>query len=115
MTTLATTSIIDGQLDMLALVADESTPLGKLHAADFRLSCESVADDDGWVNPNLVAAHLRARFGDINPRAYSAMWAGACGKNGFMDTHRDVLVPIDGTNSRGNSNKSVPMRRLRDH
>lgn len=113
MTILGTHSILDGQLDMLALVADESSPLGKLHAADFRASCESVADAEGWVNPNLVAAHLRARFGEINPRAYSAMWAGACGKNGFMDTHRDVLVPIDGTHSKGNAGKSVPMRRLR--
>lgn len=114
MTTLAAIPVMDDQLDLLSLVSDNDTPLGKLHAADFEQACRAVADVDGWVNPNLVSAWLHARWGEIDPRSYAAKWAPACGPKGFMDTHHDVQVPIDGRHSRGNQNKSVAMRRLRD-
>lgn len=113
MTQLAAIPVCDDQLDLLTLVADNATPLGKLHRADFEEACRAVADADGWVNPNLVSAWLHARFGEINPRAYSAAWSSACGPNGFMDTHREIQVPIDGKHSRGNGGKTLPMRRLR--
>lgn len=113
MTTLASIPVCEDQLDLLSLVADAQTPLGALHASDFRSACEAVADADGWVDPNLVSKHLHDTFGEVNPRWYSAQWAGACGKNGFMDTHREVLVPIHAARSKGNGNKSMPMRRLR--
>lgn len=100
-------------MDELPFPSDESSPLAKLHAADFEEACRAVADDAGWVNPNLVSAWLRAKWGEVDPRSYSGAWAGACGRNGFMDTHREVQVPIDGRHSKGNGNKSLPMRRLR--
>lgn len=112
MTTLATTPVCDDQLDLLDAIADTQTPLGSLHAADFRTACEAVADDQGYVNPNLVSAWLHARFGEINARSYSARWAGACGPKGFMDkTTRPV--PIDPTHSLGNGGKTTVYRRLR--
>lgn len=115
MTTLATTPVCDDQLDLLDAIADTETPLGSLHAADFREACEAVADADGWVNPNLVSAWLHARWGEIRPRWYSAMWSSSCGsKNGFMDK-TDRPVPIDPKHSRGNGNKSTVYRRLRSH
>ena len=113
MTTLATHDLDPNQLDLLAAIADNESPLGSLHASDFRAACEAVADSDGWVDPNLVSKRLHDTFGEISPRWYSAQWAGACGKNGFMDTHREVLVPIHAARSKGNGNKSLPMRRLR--
>jgi hypothetical protein len=109
---LSAIPVCDDQLDLLTLVADNDTPLGRLHRDDFEAACRAVADDNGWVNPNAVSAWLHARFGEINPRAYSAAWAGACSKNGFM-SKTDAWVPIDGEHSRGNSGKSVRMRRLR--
>lgn len=112
MTTLATTPVDPDQLDLLDAIADTETPLGSLHADDFRTACEAVADSQGFVNPNLVSAWLHARWGEINPRAYSARWAGACGPKGFMDK-TDRLVPIDPTHSRGNGNKATVYRRLR--
>lgn len=111
-THLAATPILPGQLDLLNEVADTSSPLGTLHASDFRAACESVADDMGWVDPNKVSKYLHERFGEINARAYSAQWAGACGKNGFL-VKLDRLVDIDPTHSRGNGGKRVHYRRLR--
>ncbi len=113
MTTLAATPVCDGQLDLLNAIADNTSPLGRLHRDDFEQACRAVADDARWVNPNLVSAWLHTRWGDYSPNWYSAQWAPACGPNGFMDTHEDFLVPIDGRHSRGNQNKSVAMRRLR--
>lgn len=110
---LASVPVCDDQLDLLSAIADTVTPLGKLHAEDFEQACRAVATNDGWVNPNLVSAWLHARWGDYSPNWYSAMWAPACGPNGFMDTHEDFQVPIDGKHSRGNQNKTVAMRRLR--
>jgi hypothetical protein len=112
MTTLAAHDLDPNQLDLLQLVADNETPLGRLHRDDFEAACRAVADDAGWVNPNLVSAWLHARWGEIDPRWYSAQWAPACGPKGFMDK-TDVRVQIDATHSRGNGNKDVVYRRLR--
>ncbi len=114
MTILSAQPVDPDQLDLLDAIADTQTPLGSLHADDFRTACEAVADDDGWVNPNLVSAWLHARWGEVPSNWYAAMWSSSCGKrNGFMVTHRDRQVPIDGRYSKGNANKTVPMRRLR--
>lgn len=113
MTTLATQDLDPNQLDLLSLVADNVTPIGTLHRDDFKAAClEDGRRHEGWVNPNRVSAILHARFGEINPRALSAQWAGACSKNGFMDK-TTVLVPIDPTHSRGNGGKEVRLRKLR--
>lgn len=112
MTVLATHAQCPGQLDLLESVADDGSALASLHMDDFREACEAVADSEGYVNPNLVSAWLHAKWGDINPRSYSAKWAPACGRHGFMDkTGR--TVQIDGRHSKGNSNKDVFYRRLR--
>lgn len=115
MTTLAAVPVDPDQLDLLSLVADNDTPLGQLHRDDFERACRMVADSDGWVNPNHVSAYLHQRFGQVDARWYSAMWSAASGsRSGFLDTYRDVTVPIDGKHSRGNANKVLPMRRLRE-
>jgi hypothetical protein len=112
MTTLAAHDLDPNQLDLLSAIADVESPLGRLHRDDFEVACRAVADDAGWVNPNLVSAWLHARWGEFDPRWYSAQWAPACGPNGFMDK-TDVRVQIDATHSRGNGNKDVVYRRLR--
>lgn len=111
MTTLAAVPVDPNQLDLLTLVADTQTPLGQLHRDDFEAACRAVAYDD-LVDPNLVSAWLHARFGEVKPQWLSAMWCAACGPNGFM-TKTDTYVPIDGTHSKGNANKTVRLRRLR--
>jgi hypothetical protein len=102
------------QADFLDLLADDRTPLGKVAMEDFREACWADAlAHDGEVHPSRVSAILHARFGEIDPRSFSARWAPACGKHGFLDK-TDVLVPIDGEHSRGNSNKEIRLRRWRD-
>lgn len=113
MTTLAAIPVCDDQLDLLELVTDEQTPLGSLRAADFRDACWRDANNhSGWVNPNRVTAALHARFGEIKPQWYSAMWSGSCGPNGYMDK-TDIEVVIDSRFSRGNGNKKVKLRKWR--
>ena len=108
MTTLATQPV--DEPDLLTLIADGYTPLSVPFAIAFRDACEEVARlHDGWVDPNLVRARLIDRP-DYDPRRYSAQWAPACGRDGFL-TKTNVLTPITGDGSRGNGNKSVPMRR----
>lgn len=111
MTTLAANELDPNQLDLLDAIADNVTPLGRLHRDDFEQACRAVAYQ-GLVNPNAVSAWLHAKFGEVNARWLSAMWSSACGPKGFM-SKTDEWVPIDGTHSRGNSNKSVRLRRLR--
>jgi hypothetical protein len=112
MTTLAASPVIDGQLDLLALVADNVTALGTLHRDDFERACRTdAARHDGWVHPSRVSALLHARFGEINPRWLSAQWAPACGKTGFL-RKTDIEAPIDPEHSKGNGNKSVKLRQL---
>lgn len=99
--------------DLLDLLADNQTPLGRLRMEDFRDACRADADaHDGVVHPSRVSALLRNRFGEIDPRSFSARWAPACGPDGFLDK-TDDLAPIDPAHSRGNGNKLVPLRRWR--
>jgi len=111
MTSLASHPLDESQLSLLDVIADSETPLGSLHRDDFRAACEAVAVD-GLVDPNRVSAYLHERFGEINPRVFSAQWGPACGPRGFM-TKTTIPVRIDGKHSRGNSNKSTCYRRLR--
>jgi hypothetical protein len=97
--------------DLLSLIADPWTPLSP--AARFRDACEAEARMcDGWVNPSAVRARLLGPDGtlDIDPRQFSALWSTACARGGYL-TKTDVLVPIVGVGSKGNTNKSVPLRR----
>lgn len=96
--------------DLLTLIADPYTPLAHEFSAKFRAACERIAGrQGGWVDPNEVRAELIDEP-DYEPRRYAAQWAPACGRDGFLEK-TDVLVPIRGEGSRGNSNKSVPLRR----
>lgn len=112
MTTLATQPV--DEPDLLALLADEETPLGKLAADRFHDACRAEAEaNDGWVDPNKVRARLLSGDTlDIEPRKYAALWSTACAKTGYLDK-TNVLVPITGAGSLGNGNKSVPLRRWR--
>lgn len=110
------THLAVGQLDepdLLQLLADTVTPLGKLRMDDFRSACRADAvAHDGEVHPSRVSAILHDRFGEINPRSFSAKWAPACGPAGFLDKTKE-LAPIDPTHSRGNGNKQLLLRRWR--
>lgn len=101
--------------DLLALIADEVTPLGKPFADAFREACRKDADaHDGMVNPNRVSHLLREEVGDFSPQRFSAMWSPAChAEKGYLDM-TDELAPIDPTVSKGNGNKDVPLRRWRE-
>lgn len=113
MTTLAASPVLDDQLDLLSLVADPQTPLGKLRTQDFKDACRADAEAHyGLVHPSRVSALLHERFGEVNPRWLSAQWAPACGPNGFLDK-TNVEKPIDPEHSRGNGNKKVKLRRWR--
>ena len=113
MTHLAVVPVDPDQLDLLSLVADNDTPLGQLHRDDFRAACLSdAATHGGEVHPSRVSLLLHNRFGDVNPRWFSAQWAPACGPRGFLDM-TDVEAPIDARLSKGNGNKTVLLRRLR--
>lgn len=112
-TQLAAIPVCDDQLDLLALVTDNETPLGSLHRDDFRAACMvDAAHHQGWVHPNRVHALLIERFGEVGPQWFSAQWAPACGPKGFLDK-TGVMASIDPTHSRGNGNKAVELRCLR--
>lgn len=110
MTTLATQPV--DEPDLLALLADTVTPLGKPFADAFRDATETEGRaHDGWVNPNRVRGRL-LDHPDYAPRQLSALWSVACARDGWLDK-TERLVPIEGEGSRGNGNKKVPLRRLR--
>lgn len=112
-THLAAVPVMDDQLDLLTLVADNVTPLGALRAADFRDACAADAETHGgYVSTSRVSRILHDWFGDVNPRWLSAQWAPACGPNGFLDK-TDIDQPIDPTHSKGNGNKTTKLRRWR--
>jgi phosphoribosylformimino-5-aminoimidazole carboxamide ribonucleotide (ProFAR) isomerase len=111
MTTLSTHPVDDP--DQLALIADEWTMTKERFAAEFRIACQQVAVfSDGWVNPSEVRAYLMAVVGDYNPRQLSALWSTACSRDGYLD-NTDRWVQITGAGSKGNTNKSVRLRRWR--
>jgi len=108
-TSLATHPVDDP--DQLALIADGWTTIAKPFADRFREACQAEAlAHNGWVDPNRVRARLRADDAGYNPRQLSALWSRSCGRGGFM-VKTDRLVQIVGEGSRGNGNKSVPLRR----
>lgn len=99
--------------DELALFGDNWTSLGKPFADAFRDACKADADaNDGWVHPSRVSALLHKEFGDFNPRQFSASWAPACGREGYLDK-TDRKAPIDPSVSKGNGNKDIKLRRWR--
>lgn len=109
MTTLATSPVSNP--DDLALFADNWTAIAKPFADQFRDACwVDALTHDGWVNPNRVRALLLAEGPIDNPRQLSALWSTACARGGYL-VKTDVLVPISGDGSKGNGNKSVPLRR----
>lgn len=113
MTILAAQPVDPNQLDLLTAIADVETPLGSLRAADFRAACwEDATANHGWVHPSRVSLILFNRFGEINPRSFSAQWAGACGPKGFLD-NTDQYAPIDARLSKGNGGKRVRLRKWR--
>lgn len=108
MTTLAARPV--DEPDLLTLIADPYTTLGKPFSDKFRAVCEQVAGrHGGWVDPNLVHAELIDEP-DYSPRRYSAQWGPACGKSGFM-VKTETRVPICAETSKGNGNKDVFLRR----
>lgn len=99
--------------DLLTLLANTQTPLGKLRMGDFRDACwEDAQAHDGWVHPSRVSAILHAQFREIDPRSFSAKWVPACAPDGFLDK-TNQRAPIDAEHSRGNGNKEVRLRRWR--
>lgn len=111
MTTLATRPVADP--DQLALIADDLTPFGRPLADAFRDACRAdAAAHDGMVHPSRVSSLLREAVGDFDPRRFSAMWAPACGRNGYLEK-TDILADIDPEVSKGNGNKQVRLRRWR--
>ena len=83
----------------------------------FESACRAVATWDGiyegtdglTVDPNRVRSYLTAEHGlTIEPRRYSAFWALAAGKNGFLDADGWVI----NTDAHGR-NQGKPLRRYR--
>lgn len=99
--------------DLLSLIADPYTGLGKLRMEDFKAACRADAEaHDGEVHPSRVSALLHQRFGEIDPRSFSAKWGPACGPKGFLDKTEEP-APIDPTHSKGNGNKDIRLRHWR--
>lgn len=100
--------------DELALIADGMTPLSVDLAEQFREACLAEArEHGGWINPCRVTARLKDRDADVNVRRISALWSTAAAPDGYLD-RTEHYVQIDGSVSRGNSNKSVALRVWRD-
>jgi hypothetical protein len=113
MTTLSATPVDPHQLNLLDLVADTQTPTGKPFADAFKDACLMDAElNAGQIHPSRVSAILHDALSTFDPRRFSAMWAPACGPNGFMDK-TDIYRPIDPNVSRGNGAKEVRLRKLR--
>ena len=108
-------SLASGSLedpDQISLFADNWTALAKPAADRFREACRQVAcDHGGEVDPSLVRQRLLVNGElDIPVRQYSALWSTACARGGFLEK-TDVMVPITGPGSKGNTNKACPLRR----
>lgn len=111
MTTLATHALEPAEYDVLALIADTVTPLGLDLADRFREACRAVAaENDGLIHPSRVTARLKAEVPDLNVRRVSALWATAEAPGGYL-VKTDQWARLDGSVSRGNGNKSAPLRR----
>lgn len=113
MTTLSTHPVEDP--DQLALIADDWTVTKEHVARLFEGACYADAlGHDGEVSPNRVRALMIYRLGEdgYNPRQLSALWSTACARDGYLD-NTDTWVQITGAGSKGNTNKSVRLRRWR--
>jgi len=108
-TTLATHPVEEP--DLLALIADELTPLGIDLADAFRDACwaEALANN-GLIHPCRVTARLVERDPAVNKQRISAMWSTAAKRDGGYLDNTDVSAQIDGTVSKGNGNKSTTYR-----
>lgn len=110
MTSLGTSPVPNP--DELALFADCWTTVAKPFADRFREAClADGAAHAGEVNPSRVRARLIAGGGIDNPRQLSALWSTATARGGYL-VNTETYVPITGEGSRGNTNKSVRLRRL---
>lgn len=101
--------------NQLALIADTWTVTREYLAAHFRDACyDEALAFDGWVDPSGVRARLIFDMGEerINKRQLSALWSTATSRDGYLD-NTDTWVQITGAGSRGNTNKSVRLRRWR--
>ena len=78
----------------------------------FKAACMSAAHRSiagNHVDPNDVRAVLTNDYGlTIEPRRYSAFWARAAGKNGFLDADGWVI-----NNDSHGRNQGKPLRRYR--
>lgn len=111
MTALATHSLQPVEYDVLALIADTVTPLGIDLADRFREACQAeAAAHDGLIHPSRVTARLKAEVPDLNIRRVSALWSTAEKPGGYL-VKTETWAQLDGTVSRGNGNKSAPLRR----
>lgn len=111
MTTLATHPLAPEEYDVLALIADAQTPLGIDLADKFREACRAdAAEHDGLIHPSRVTARLKAQDPEVNVRRVSALWATAEAPGGYL-VKTDTWARLDGSVSRGNGNKSAPLRR----
>lgn len=69
----------DATADLLTLVADEDSPIGRDVPAMFLAACERDARaHDGCVSVNRVRSLLADV--DINPRRYSSLWSAFTGR-----------------------------------
>lgn len=97
--------------DLLGLVADAETPLGRSHYQRFLAACQADAmTHDGLVSVNRVRRALTIDGElQIDPRAFSAMWAHATGRGRPM-VKADGWELCQGSAS-GNDGKPYKLRR----
>ena len=97
--------------DLLTLVADAETPTGQEHYARFLAACKADADaHQGFVSVNRVRAALTDNGQlQIDPRAFSAMWAHATGKGRPMVKTGNWITCAGSTS--GNDGRPYPERR----
>lgn len=97
--------------DLLGLVADDVTPLDRDHYARFLGACEADAlTHNGLVSVNRVRTALTVDGElQVDPRAFSAMWAHATGRGRPM-VRAEGWELCSGSTS-GNDGKPYRMRR----
>lgn len=101
----------DTTADLLSLVADTETPTGRDHYARFLDACKADANShQGYVSVNRVRAALTVNGElQIDPRAFSAMWSRATGKDRPMVKTGNWITCAGSTS--GNDGRPYPERR----
>lgn len=100
-------AIDDDTADLLTLVADESSPIGRDVPDLFLDACRRDAmAHDGLVSVNRVRMLLADR--DIPPRRYSAMWSNFTGAGRPM-VKSDEWETCEGSTS-GNDGRPFKLR-----